>query len=70
MFIWLLFIEQINSINGSNNIEEILQIAISLNGKIIGISILSSKVEWKTFNLLKVVDAKILKVLLFEHSSE
>ena len=70
MFIWLLFIEQINSINGSNNIEEILQMAISLNGEMIGISILSSKVELKTFNSLKVVEAKILKVLLIKHSSE
>jgi len=44
--------------------------AISLNGEMIGISILSSKVELKIFNSLKVVEAKILKVLLIKHSSE
>ena len=52
------------------NIDDIWHIALSLNGQIIGISILSSKVELKTLNSLKVVDAKILKVLLLEHSSE
>ena len=70
MFIWLLFTVQINSVYGSIIFDDIWQIALSLNGEMINISILSSNVELNLFNSLKVVTVKILNLLLLEHSSE
>ena len=53
----------------SNLSDNILQVDIPSNGDIIGISILSPKVELKLFELSNGVIVNILKVLLFEHLS-
>ncbi len=60
---------QLNSINGSSIFDVIWQIAIDLNGDIIGISILSFKVELKILWYLKEVYDIILKLFVSEHIS-
>ena len=62
-------IVQLNSINGSNINDVIWQIAVDLNGDIIGISIWLFNVELKILLSLKVVNYIILKLFIFEHIS-